>query len=86
MSHSLVPHMVMELQCITLLWNSSVSYGCDISVSHTVANSNVSHCCGIPVSRIAVEFQCLMGLCNSSVSRGCEIPVSHMAVKFQCLK
>ena len=77
-------HIVVEFQCLTLLWNSSVSNSSGIPVSHVIVKSSVSHAFEFPASLIAVEFQCPMWLCNSSVSRGFEIPVSHMAVKFQC--
>jgi hypothetical protein len=63
--------MIVELQYLTWLWNSSVWNDCGISVSqiavefqcHTwLWDFRVSHGCEIPVSRMVVEFQCLTWL------------------------
>jgi hypothetical protein len=58
----------------TNMWDTEILPPCQTLKSY----HHVRHCCcEIPVSHIAVKFQCLELLCNSSVSCGCEVPVFH---------
>jgi hypothetical protein len=51
-----------------------------------LCNSSFSCGCEVPVSHMALKFQCLAWRWNSGVSNSYGIPVPHMAVEFQCLK
>ena len=70
-----VSYTIVDFQCFTRLWNSSISQ---------VWKSSVSNGCGIPVSHIAnsfqyflaMIFQCVLWLWNSCVSQDNGMSVS----------
>jgi hypothetical protein len=95
-----VSHMAMIFQCLTWLWNSSVSYSCRIPVTGIIqlCETLKSHCHVRHWNIIVMWDTIISQPCeilkshshvrhwnSSCVSHGYEISGSRMVVKYQCL-